>query len=207
MTITYPLSLPASFSAARVVPSLVFVNSESMSPFTMEEQFYRWPGERWEFDVSLPPVGDRDTAEEFIAFAMKLKGRFGTFLLGDPAFKTPRGNWGGTPLVNGAGQTGNELVIDGASADVTNYAKIGDYVQVGTGSSSRLYKVTADADSDGSGNVTLEVAPDVRPGTADNAAITVTNPRGVFRMAENTVSWSYDVEGNFRYSFKAVEDL
>ncbi len=204
---TYPLDLPSSYRAASVTPSLVFINSQTTSPFSLQTQTYSWGGERWEFDVQIPPTNDRDTAEDFIAFAMQLKGSYGTFLMGDPAFPTPRGSWGGTPLVNGANQTGNTLVIDGASLNTTNYARTGDYFQVGTGLSARLYKVMADANSDGSGNVTLSVSPSVRPATANNATITTTYPKGLFRMAEDSVTWGYDNNKMFRYSFKAIEAL
>lgn len=204
---TYPLSLPSSYKAAIVVPSLVFVNSETQSPYTMQEQFFSWPGVRWEFDVTIPPTNDRDVAEEFIAFAAQLRGRLGTFLMGDPAFPTPRGAWSGSPVVDGSGQTGNELLIRGATAGVTNYARIGDYIQIGTGLAARLYKVMANANSDGSGNVTLILSMDIRSGTADGSAIVTTDPKGLFRMSENIVSWGYDSNKMFRYSFRAVEAL
>lgn len=204
---TYPLSLPSSFKTAQIVVSMVHINSVTESKFTFETQAFRWIGERWVFDVSIPPTNDRDTAEEFIAFALQLKGKYGTFLMGDPSFTTPRGSWGGTPLVKGASQTGNQLVIDGAPNSITDYAVAGDYIQVGTGSSSRLYKVLENANSDSSGNVTLLVSPDIRNGTADNAAITTTSPRGLFRMDSDTVSWSYDSDKMFRYSFRAIEAL
>lgn len=204
---TYPLNLPSSYKSSMVVPRLVFVNSETTSPFTLESQLYNWAGERWEFDVTIPPTNDRDVAEDFIAFAMQLKGKYGTFLLGDPAHPTPRGSWGGTPVVNGASQTGNTLEIDGATNLTVNYARTGDWVQVGTGLASRLYKLTADCNSDSAGRVSLPVSPAIRSGTADGAAITVSSARGLFRMQEDAVSWSFDTDRMFRYSFKAVEAI
>lgn len=204
---TFPLNLPSSYKSSMVVSRLVFVNSETTSPFTLESQLYKWAGERWEFDVTIPPTNDRDVAEDFIAFAMQLQGKYGTFLLGDPANPNPRGSWGGTPVVNGASQTGNTLEIDGATPLTVNYGRTGDWVQVGTGLSARLYKLTANCNSDSAGRVTLPVSPAVRSGTADGAAITVVNARGLFRMQEDTVSWSFDTDKMFRYSFKAVEAI
>jgi hypothetical protein len=203
---SYPLSIPDSVKYANVVMTLAHVNSASTSPFTLESQFYRWSGEQWQIDVTIPPTNDRDVAESFITFAMKLKGRFGTFLMGDPS-ALKRGVWNGTPLVKGGNQTGSTLLIDGASNNVTDYAKIGDYIQIGTGLAARLYKVLANANSDGSGNVSLTVAPFIRPNTPDNAPIIHANPAGLFRMAEDTVSWGYDTNKMFRYSFRALEAL
>lgn len=103
------------------------------------------------------------------------------------------GTQGGTPLVNGASQTGASLVTDGWSNSITNVLRAGDIFTVAGVfavnpvtkiSTGRLqsFLVTASVNSDGSGNATLAISPGiVTSGTtqtvsnspADNAAITV----------------------------------
>lgn len=103
------------------------------------------------------------------------------------------GPLGGTPLVNGANQTGASLVTDGWTAAAASRLKAGDVFTLAgvyavntmskqsTGSLQQ-FVVTADASSDASGNATLSISPaivtsgpyqNVSGSPADNAAITV----------------------------------
>lgn len=103
------------------------------------------------------------------------------------------GPLGGTPLVNGASQTGASLVTDGWTAAAAARLKQGDVFTIAgvfavnpqnrqsTGALQQ-FVVTADTSSDGSGNATIPIYPaittsgayqNVSAGPADNAAITV----------------------------------
>ena len=119
----------------------------------------------------------REDAEQLIAFMLKLNGTYGTFTLGDPLNTSPRGVGTGTPLVNGGSQTGNSLVTDGWTSGQTGILKAGDWIQLGSGSTSRLYKILSDANSNGSGQATFDIWPNLRSSPADNAAITVSSPK------------------------------
>lgn len=178
----------------------------STSPFSREQQVYAHQGDWWEVDVSLPAMKRAD-AEPWVAFLLALNGREGTFLLGEPINTAPRGVGTGTPLVKGASQTGRTLLTDGWTISQTGILKAGDWFQLGTGSSSRLHKVVQDADSDGSGNATLEIWPRLRVSPADNAALTVSSPKGVFRLAGNMREWSLEQAAIYGLSFSCVEAL
>jgi hypothetical protein len=205
MAITYPLSLPV---ATKVIQSIelraINAVAYSRSPFTFSGQTFAYAGQMWTADVSLKPMKRAD-AEQWVAWLISLRGQLGTFLLGDPMGATARGTATGTPLVNGASQTGGSLVIDGAATSVTGWLKAGDYIQLGTGSSSRLHKVLADANSDGSGNVTLDIWPHIRVAPADNASVTVSNAKGLFRLSSNEQSWSINDTAIYGITFGAME--
>jgi hypothetical protein len=109
--------------------------------------------------------------------------------------------------VNGASQTGSSLVIDGATTTQTDWLKAGDWIQLGTGSSSKLHKVVQDVDTDGSGNATLEIWPDLRSSPADNAAINLSTCKGVFRLNNNISSWNINSISSYGIEFEAVEAL
>lgn len=206
MAITYPLSLPTSTGIARVRLIANDIVGVSQSPFTAAQQVYRYTGQFWEADISLPAM-TRAEAEYWISFLLKLNGPYGTFLLGDPNGSSARGVATGTPLVNGGSQTGNELVTDGWTTSTTGILKAGDYIQLGSGSTARLYKVLDDVNSDGSGNATLTVWPDLRSAPADNAAITVSNPKGVFRLATSAAQWDINEATLYGMTFGAREAL
>lgn len=206
MTISYPLSIPTNKGIARVRLTANNVVGMSQSPFTAKQQVYKYTGQFWEAEVSLPPMKRAD-AEYWISFLLKLNGSYGTFLLGDPNGGTARGVATGTPLVKGDGQTGNELITDGWTPSQTGILKAGDYIQLGSGATARLYKVLDDVNSDSGGNATLTLWPDLRTAPSDNAAITVSNPKGNFRLVSSDQSWSIDEAAFYGLTFAAREAL
>ncbi len=206
MAITYPLSLPTNKGLAKIRLTANNVVGVSQSPFTAKQQIYKYTGQFWEAEISLPPMKRAD-AEYWISFLLKLNGSYGTFLLGDPNGGTARGVATGTPLVNGGSQSGNELVTDGWTNSTTGILKAGDYIQLGSDSSSQLYKVLDDVNSNGSGQATLTVWPDLRTSPADNAAITVSNAKGVFRLSSNAQAWDINEATFYGMTFAAREAL
>lgn len=202
MPISYPLSLPST-NIQRVTLSSSSAVAISRSPFSFTAQVQQFTGQLWNAEVTLPPLARAD-AEPWIAFLLKLNGTQGTFLLGDPAGKTARGAATGTPLVNGASQTGQSLVTDGWTSGVTGILKAGDFIQIGQ----RLYKVLNDVNSNGSGQATLDIFPRLRESPADNAAIITSNTVGLFRLASNTVPvYNVNADKNYQISFSAIEAI
>ena len=108
------------------------------------------------------------------------------------------------PFVNGAGQTGSELIIDGASPNEDAYLRAGDYIQLGAASSARLHKVLADVATDDDGNATIDIWPSLRSSPADNSIVIIENCKGRFRLAENVTGWNADV-AQYGISFSAME--
>jgi len=185
MAISFPITLPTAqgFTRVTIAPrSAVAINT---SPFTGQQQVYQHPLQMLTASIELPPMGRADAAT-FIAALISLQGAAGTFIFGDPAWTSPRGIGTGTPLINGAGQTGTTLNTDGWTNSQTNILRAGDWIQVGTGSTRQLCMVLVDANSNGAGEAVLELFPRIRTAYADNVAITTTNPKGVWRLAGET---------------------
>lgn len=86
--------------------------------------------------------------------------------------KAPNGAGGGTPLVNGASQSGTSLITDGWPA-TTLVIRAGDCFKVNA--LNPLYRLLADGTSDGGGNLTLTIDPGIASGNspATNAALTL----------------------------------
>lgn len=204
---TYPLTFP-SVGIRQSSFRLVTSTASSVSPFTFRQQVYKHPGQRWEGEVTFRRMSHSDVAD-VKAFMTDLQGQFGTFLYGDPDFlaKGPRGALGGTPLVDGGSQTGNTLDIKGATALVTGWLKKGDYFQLGTGTASRLYMLTQDADTDSSGTATLTFQPSLRISPADNDALTITGAKGAMRMAGNAAEWQSNQSSIYEASLAFVEAI
>lgn len=184
MTITYPLAFPTTFGFSSFIIGIDHAVAVAESEFTFEAQVQEHQGVAWEISGSLELL-NREQAEEYNAFIASLMGRKGTFTVTPAGCGTPRGVATGTPLVKGASQTGNVLITDGWTISTTGILKAGDFIQLGSGSTATLHRVLADANSNGSGEATLDISPKIVTAPADNATITVTNPVGVFRMKEN----------------------
>ncbi len=206
MPISYPLSLPTNKGLTRIRLTANNVVGMSMSPFTAKQQVYKYTGQFWEAEVTLPPMKRAD-AEYWISFLLKLNGPYGTFLLGDPNGQTARGAATGSPKVNGAGQTGTDLITDGWTSSVTGILKAGDYIQLGSASSSQLYKVLDDVNSNIDGQAVLTLWPDLRSAPADDAVITVSNPRGIFRLTSGEQAWDINEAAFYGLTFTAREAL
>ena len=209
MAITYPLSLPTSVGIADIQLRAASSIAVSSSPFTFKQQIVEHSGRRWEATVRIPPVRS-DLAEEWVAFLLKLYGPKGTFLMGDPNMKTPRGSASTTPgtgpKVNGALSVGDsEITAEDLATSATGYLKAGDYIQLGSGSTASLHKVLEDVDTDASGDATFEVWPPVRRSVADDEAIVVSNAKGRFRLASTVTSWDIDNSSFYGINFEAVE--
>lgn len=204
MAISFPRSLPTVIGIANITLRAVNQTAMTMSPFTYKQQIHNHAGQRWEAEVQLPPMKS-DTAEEWIAFLLSLNGRAGTFLLGDPNRTTARGALGGTPLVNGADQTGSSISIDGCSSNVTGWMKAGDYIQLGSASTATLHKVLQDADTNSSGEVTLDIWPNIISAPANNASVITSNTVGRWRLNSGEQDWSINSASTYGITFACVQ--
>jgi hypothetical protein len=206
MPIVFPLALPASPEIRRVQFGGRSVVGASQSPFDLSEQVFPWAGRAWRASVALPVMVGAQAAP-WRAFFASLNGREGTFLMGDPFNTTPRGVASGTPLVDGAAQAGSSLATKGWDNSVTGILLKGDYFQLGSGATARLYVVLNDADSDGAGLATLDIWPPLRASPADSEALVINSPAGLWRMATNILDWDTDEAALYGISFDAAEAL
>ena len=208
MAITYPLSLPdtTSFQSIKLKARNAVAVTESM--FTYQQRTQQNQGQRWEADVKIVPK-NRTDAEVWITFLMSLKGRLGTFLMGDPAGATPLGVATGTPLVKGASQVGEDLITDGWTISTTGILVKGSYVQLGSGATSTLHKSLTTVNSNGSGEATLTLWPAITAQTspADNAPLTISSAKGLWRLKDNLFEFDIDTAIIYGIEFAAIQAL
>ena len=191
MATTYPITIAVdNIRTARFIP--VATVAGFTSPFTGQRQMFSYPNQHWRVDMNISAM-NRTEGEALVGQLLSLNGSFGTFYLGDPLYTTPKGIATGTPLLNGASQTGNTIITDGWTASQTGIVKAGDWLQVGTGSTRQLVKVTADANSDGGGNSTIEIWPRIRTAFGNNTSIITSSPTGVFALtSSDSGAWEID---------------
>lgn len=204
-TPTYPLTLPTATGIQTQRFALTRIVGVSQSPFTRQEQVIQHQGEYWSATVQLPPML-KDNASQWLAFLLQLRGRRGTFKLGDQDRKTIQGVATGTIRVNGASQTGNQVALDGFAVSTNNVFKAGDYIQI----NSYLYMVTEDVNSNGSGEADVKIEPSLRSGLetiADDDTVLYTNTTTLMRLDSNEVAWDTDQVSKYGISFACSEAL
>lgn len=174
----------------------------SVSPFTGQQQTMDWQAGWLEASVIMPPMPEQQ-AKAWTAFLLALRGQANVFQLGVPAPPCATPPSVGTPVVNGANQTGFALATSGWTASLSPAWKAGEWLQVGN----RMYQNLTDANSDGSGHATLSIWPKLRESPANGAALNLTNPRGFWRLKSNARKWSITEIRIYGMQFDILEAL
>jgi len=198
-TLTWPSTLPRP---AGLTFSLKPNTQVFQSPLTQSTQTLEIPGARWVASITWTELVQSEI-RTLRAFLARLRGRSGRLYLWDMSLETPAGIATGTPLVNGAAQTGSTLTTDGWTISQTGILKAGDYIGV----NGELKVITADANSNASGQATLTFEPPLRASPADNAAITVSAPKCTFRLADDdqdTIPIQAPLRGSITLNFEEV---
>jgi hypothetical protein len=148
------------------------------------------PGARWLFRAQWNVNNNlgRAQGDALRALLVKLRGGANRLLMYDIAQPTFRGVGGGTPLVQGAAQTGITLAIDGCPISTTGWALPGDKFSV----NGELKMIVSQANTDGAGQVTLTFEPPLRASPADNAPLTILQPTARFVLVGPDVSWIHE---------------
>jgi len=175
------------------------------SPFNGTQQVQQFDKEGWALHISLPPLKRTDFAAWW-AFMLALRGRYGTFLAGDPLAKTPLGSWAGTPQVDGSQSAGpTSINLKGFTPSATGIIKPGDYFQIGQ----RLYCYIGQSsvNADGAGKCTIDMFPRLRADVTNGTSVASSNTVGTFRLAQNI--WKATGMNNRTYAldFMAVEAI
>ena len=194
MAISYPLTLPTHTGVRNIELRTTNAVAYSRSPFTFAGQAHVYPGQMWQADFTLPPM-KRVDAEKWIAWLVSLRGQYGTFLAGDSSASSIRGTATTVAVTGSAGSNSVTVTSNGTLL-------AGDMIQIGTGLDATLHKVLSDL----SGNGTLEIWPALRKART-TAAVTLTNAKGLFRLATNETSWSVNEASIYGLSFSAMEAI
>lgn len=194
--------------SARVV--LPTIRSTTRSSYAGVAQSQNWNDGPLILEMTFPPML-RETAERLIAFKASLD-------LGD----------GRNPFLAGIGTQG-ELMGAGAPAAIrvaideavlsqnlqlkgfqalqTKIFKAGDWLQLGSGMTTRLYKNLYDVDADLLGNATLQIRPGLRLPAFVDDLVTVAPARGIWELIDPDVEWDIDVIGHGRMTLQAIEAM
>ena len=137
------------------------------------------------------------------AFVLAQRGQWDTFTAALPAHKLPQGVATGTPLVNGANQQGRSLATRGWTANLAGVMKAGDFL--GIAGQTKVYMVTADANSDSTGSATLAIEPALLMVPSDSANLAVRNVPFTLAFGSDTLESAVAPGGIYNFSLQLVE--
>jgi hypothetical protein len=165
-----PLTLVASLER-RLVTSV----AEARSPFTGTSQIQDWGASWWEYQIEMA-VTQGAKARRLSAFFAALGGLRGRFLFPDPSIELPVA--AGNPYVT-------EVQVAGSSTLKTAGwgvgLRAGDFFQLGSDATTRLYQVTADIVPLGSEAV-INFVPPLRASVPAGALLGLSAPSVLLRL-------------------------
>ena len=200
MSGTFPSS-PAfnSLNISSVQPTFV---SRSISGRRQSRQI---GGQYFRMKATFPPMSRAQFAPIY-AFVMKQRGRYESFTLIPPVLNAGLGSPAGTPLVNGASQTGRTIVTDGwTTANTVVIFKAGDFLKFAN--HDKVYTVTEDAVSDGSGDETINIEPALVTSPATDSAITYTSVPFTVALRSGVQEFDTGTSGLFSFEVDFEEVL
>ena len=136
------------------------------------------------------------------AFVLKQRGQYESFQVVPPVVNAGLGSPAGTPLVNGADQTGRSVVTDGWNNAIVIF-KAGDYLKFAN--HDKVYTVTADVTSSGAGAATIAIEPALITSPADDSAITYTSVPFTVALTTRVQEFSTGTTGLFEFEIDLEE--
>jgi len=149
-----------------------------------------------QWKVSLTPIEMLDAAAGALqALYMKLRGRTNQLALWNTVRPAPLGTMRGSMVLADDLVQGDITMLITASGQGAKTLLQGDFLGFGSGTTQQVVMLTADATSDGSGNITVTFEPPARntilTGSPPAAVVTWDKPCALFRIAQSELGWSY----------------
>jgi len=211
---TWPIDPPASLCFAAIEVARQAVTGLSVSPYTLSQEAYEWPGQGWALSVSLPLNADRRQQRELDAFLARLSGRVGTFRMALPDHDAPAGVVQNPVLIEAAAARADSVAVEhrfNAELWLWPVFAVGDVVEIG----SAIHMITAvetvaDWISDGLMDFTVPTNgaggwsaapirqrawfwPRLRAAAAEGDVVEAINPRGLWRLADDRQGYALDL--------------
>ena len=219
---TYPLTLPSTIQPKSSEFKLQRATAVTESPFTGKTRAYQYEKAVWSASITYPPMSNKQVGE-FRGFLLNLKGRLGTFKMGDPDRLVPTGRIVTSGFVNSGYQkmnistasVGDETITGNYSAFIgggsgwpnastfTNIFYAGDMISI----NDALYMVTEDTTFINY-QANISIQPPLKQAITSVTTINLETPQyGVWRMDSDILGWSSDHMKNHGISFSCTEAI
>ena len=190
--------LPTSPGFVSMTHRLITTRTENRPATGSSESRFARMGSRYAFDFETEPL----TPEEAMDWSI-IETEAGTCVVTIPQVDFDTGA-PGAPLVNGAGQSGTSLMLDGLTPRYV--IRRGQWLNITTGGLIYLYRAAAEAIADGAGNVTVTLQTLLRAPHGNNDVVELGQPKveGFVTLPDD--AWSISgTERFYRLAFSIKE--
>lgn len=157
-------------------------------------------GSRFRISVTMPPMPSAQVGRQWVS--RLLRGKSEGVRMPYPLLSFNPG-LPGAVLVNGASQSGETLVVDGATP---NYVfREGQFFSIVNSGKHHLHMVTAETIASNTGTATLPIAPMLRKSPANNAVCHFDDPMIEGFILGEEFSWNLSIEHLIGLEFQIVE--
>lgn len=168
-------------------------------------------GPLWEVMLTGQPANDTDPITgAWQAFLLLLRGRTNQVALWNKVRPAPLGTMRGSMILADDATQGDTSLLISASGENAKTLLQGDLLGIGSGATQQVVMVTADATSDGSGDITVTIEPPVRntisTGSPPAAVVTWDKPCALFRRQDSRSAWNYKDGIVTGFSLNLLED-
>lgn len=163
-------ALPAAFRVRKVrfASNSPNIGSESKS---LIQSIRSIPGHRWEFTLQSVRLNEADSRKCF-SWQVRQSGRKNVFDVVLPKYSKPKGVASGSPKVRTAAAAGSTQVqLKGFAGLVVGQLLDGDFIRFSN--HSKVYMVAADVSSNVSGQLTIEIFPQLTKAVPLDTALIV----------------------------------
>lgn len=193
------IALPLSPAPRSVTPRLISKRRDLEPMLGGSTSRVRRPGSRWAIDFDFPPMRFSD-AMAWVAALTSAEAETVLLKVPQPDFDTGAP---GAPLVNGAGQLGSSINLDGFTPAYA--ARAGQWLSVHGAARRYLYHVAADKVAAGGVMAGLAINPMIRRSAPDNAVVDFTEPKIEGFLSGRETSWTVDLARTVGLSFTITE--
>lgn len=190
------LTLPTTPAPSRMGIELLTNKNVLVSALGGNEQERQRKGSRYALTFTLPPMR---YAQSMAWDDLMAEGATVLMRVHQPGFDTGSP---GAPRVNGAGQAGTSLAIDGLTPG--HVLKKGQFVSVVTSGRRFLYRLAADVTANGSGQATAALRTMLRYPLSDNDVVEIDQPV-IEGFVRDMQSWEVGVDRLVQLSFTVRE--
>ena len=171
---TWP-NFPVTRFSMRVAP----LTKMFASVYSNQQQTVDLLADCWVAQIDLAHNVTLATGTAMEAFFDRLKGSANRIIMPSLKLSLPQGTMRGSPVLQSSvAQLASTIVIT-----TTAYASLLAGDMLGLGSGGQLVRVMANTVADGSGNMTVEVAPRIRTALSAGVAIVYVQPTAAWRLS------------------------
>lgn len=196
MTVILPPNCPNPLGGT-LTPT--FAVAAVRSPYTGSQQTYKWPGDYWTCQWTLPTMGE-NAAAKWRSFFLKLEGRHNTFRYRAPSFGIKNTTAADTTITAAFASARDKSVA--INLPVGDTLPEGSIVQIGD----YLHMLTEEAIGDGVA-VTINFQPGLRMNYSGGTTVTLQKPVGLWRLSVNAPPFEVDYARFHRFILQAEEAL